>query len=68
MVIFGRAQVASRLLSLSRVFHMFGDTPGEPLDPNAPNDISDVVSLYANEELEMGIHLASHERCIRLVL
>ena len=49
--------MASRLLSLTRVFHMFEDLPGESPDSNAANDISALDSEYVNEELESALIL-----------
>ena len=52
-----RAQVACRLLSLTHVLHMFEDLPLESLDSYAANDISALVSVYVNEELERAFTL-----------
>ena len=49
--------MASRLLSLTRVIHMFQDVPGESLDSNAANNNSAFVSMYVNEELERAFTL-----------
>lgn len=36
---------------------MFEDTPGESLDSNAANDVSALVSMYINGELEKAFTL-----------
>ena len=36
---------------------MFEDMPGESLDSNAANDVSALVSMYANDELERAFTL-----------
>ena len=49
--------MTSGLLSLTRVSHMFEDMLGESLDSKAANDVSALVSVYVNEELERAFTL-----------
>ena len=49
--------MASRLLSLTRVFHMFEDMPGESRDSNAANDLSALLSMYVHDQLERAFTL-----------
>ena len=43
--------------ALTRVFHMFEDMPGEAPHSNAANDISALLSMYVNDELERAFTL-----------